>query len=69
MKTKQNKTKHINHPFRKSGNKTNKESFELSGLLSKLLIPFALSVGPNPSPVECSQELQSESADGGTEFI
>lgn len=40
-----------------------------SGLLRKLLIPFAPSAGPDSSPAECSQELQSESTDSGTEFI
>lgn len=57
------------NPIRKPGNKTNKESFELSVLLEKLSIPFAPSAGPDSSPAECSQELQSESTDSGTEFI
>jgi len=56
-------------PFRKPGNETNKECFELSVLLGKLSIPFALRAGPDSSPAECSQELQSESTDSGTEFV
>lgn len=63
------KNKKLIHPLVKPGNKINKESFELSVLLGKLSIPFAPSAGPDPSPAECSQELQSESTDGGTEFI
>lgn len=60
---------HLEKQKKNPGNKINKESFECSVLLGKLSIPFASSAGPDSSPTECSQELQSESTDSGTEFI